>query len=365
MGRLNACTTLCPQGTESKPAYTFMSQTNRPSGSQRTLEIASVGVYGASGYTGQTLLQILKKHPSVRVAFATAESSAEPVEGFAVVQAEHAPLDSVSVVFLCLPNGVSGAVAAKALAAGIRVIDLSADLRLDSADLYTQVYKMAHPAPSLLPAPYGLPEITRANLAGQPYIANPGCHVTAVLLALFPLALHNALAATPIIADTKTGISGAGRQAKIENLFAEAYGDVRPYNVGRKHRHVPEIEQLLRKIQPDAGPLVFSPHVVPVDVGLLATVYAPLRPGWTRAHVLEAFRSQYQDEPLVHLLPDGEVARFKHTAHKNHAAVAVSEMVGEMAIITCSIDNLRKGAAAQAVQNFNLMLGFPETLGLL
>src|SRR5579871_2227543 len=172
-----------------------------------TSSLHPVGVYGATGYAGQVLMNILARHPNVRVAFATSESSKESVEGLGLVAAADAPLDSVEAVFLCLPNGASGATAAKAVAAGVKVVDFSADLRLDSVDVYKKWYGMDNPAPHLLPAPFGLPEINRAKLAGAKYIANPGCHVTATLLALYPLAKAGALTADPIISDTKTGVS--------------------------------------------------------------------------------------------------------------------------------------------------------------
>ncbi|MEP7284501.1 MAG: N-acetyl-gamma-glutamyl-phosphate reductase [Chloroflexota bacterium] len=329
--------------------------------------IYPVGVYGATGYAGQVLISLLAKHPNVRIVFATSESSKERIEGLdlELIAAADAPLNQVEAVFLCLPNGPSGAMAAKVLEAGVRVVDFSADLRLDSTDVYKQWYKQDHPAPQLIPTPYGLPEINRANLANAKVIANPGCHVTATLLALYPLAKAGALTTDPIIADTKTGISGAGKALKLSSMFVEVYGDVQPYNAGRKHRHVPEIEQELHKLQADAGPLVFVPHVVPVDVGLLATVYVRVKPSWTMERVRKAFEAAYTAEPLVDLLPEGELAHFKNAAHKNNAAVAITEGVDNMLIITSVIDNLRKGAASQAVQNFNLMMGLPETTGLL
>lgn len=324
----------------------------------------AVGVYGATGYTGQVLIDLLREHPQARITFATSESAKETEAGLELVPIAETPLRSADVVFLCLPNGVSGGVAAGAVAAGVRVIDLSADLRLDTPELYTKWYKNPHPAPHLLPAPYGLPEINRALLADAPYIANPGCHVTATLLALYPLAQAGALTGDPIISDTKTGISGAGRTLKLDSMFCEVYGDVKPYNVGRQHRHVPEIEQMLHKLQPDVGPLVFTPHLVPIDVGLLATVYARIRPGWDYGRIRALYEQAYGNEPLVKLLPQGKVARFKDVAHRNHATVALHEGAGDTFIISCALDNLRKGAASQAVQNFNLMMGLPETAGL-
>jgi N-acetyl-gamma-glutamyl-phosphate reductase len=148
-------------------------------------------------------------------------------------------------------------------------------------------------------------------------------------------------------------------------MFVEVYGDVRPYSAGRVHRHVPEIEQELHKLQPSVGPLVFVPHVVPIDVGLLATIYARVNPGWSMDRIREAFETTYKDEPLVDFLPAGRVAQVKPVAHKNNAVVAVGEGSGDTIVITSAIDNLRKGAASQAVQSFNVMMGLPETAGLL
>ncbi|MHB8626847.1 MAG: N-acetyl-gamma-glutamyl-phosphate reductase [Aggregatilineales bacterium] len=332
-----------------------------------------VGIFGATGYAGQTLIGLLAKHPRVRVGFATSESVKDSGKGenescrIPLIPAAEAPLDQVDAVFLCLPNGVSGGVAAKAVAVGVRVIDFSADLRLDSVDVYKTWYKMDHPAPQLLPAPYGLPEIAglREKIAAAAYVANPGCHCTATLLALYPLAAANALTADPVIADTKTGVSGAGKALKPDSMFVEVYGDVKPYNIGRVHRHVPEIEQELHKLQPDAGPLILAPHLIPIDVGLLATVYVRLRSGWTLERAREAFVAAYKDEPLVELLPAGQTARIRDVARTNGAQVAISAGAGDTLIITSAIDNLRKGAASQAVQSFNLMFGLPETMGLL
>lgn len=328
--------------------------------------VYSVGVYGATGYSGQTLLSILVKHPNAKIMFATSESSQETIAGQPLIPSADAPFSSVDVVFLCLPHGTSAEIAANAVAAGVRVIDLSADLRFDSQEVYQQWYRREHAAPHLLPVPYGLPEMNRANLKNAQIIANPGCHVTATLLALYPLAKARALLGDPIIADTKTAISGAGKSLKLSSMFAEVYGDVRPYNLGRVHRHVPEIEQELHKLQPDAGSVILMPHVVPIDVGLLATVYVKTKPGWSFEEIRAEYEAAYADEPLVEFLSaPGEVAQIRHVAHKNHAVVAVGKNVGNTVIITAALDNLRKGAASQAVQNFNLMFNLPETTGLL
>ncbi|MFQ3536092.1 MAG: N-acetyl-gamma-glutamyl-phosphate reductase [Aggregatilineales bacterium] len=330
-----------------------------------TAQKLRIGVFGATGYTGQLLIELLRNHPHVSLAFATSERERALEDGTPLIPADSAPLEGVDAVFLCLPNGVSGSLAARAIAAGVRAIDLSADLRLETAERYEQTYKMPHPAPHLLPAPYGLPEITRGALRNALYIANPGCHVTAVLLALYPLARAGALSAAPIIADTKTGVSGAGKEPKLESMFCEVYGDVKPYNIGRKHRHVPEMEQMLHKLQPDCGALIFAPHLVPLEVGLLATVYATLKPSWTPERAYAEYQAAYAAEPLITLHPLGRAARIREVAYRNGASIGVSEGEGSTLILTCAIDNLRKGASAQALQNFNIMFGLPETTGLL
>jgi len=327
--------------------------------------VYSVGIYGATGYTGQILMSIFAKHPNVRVAFLTSESSKDTIDGIDLIPSADAPLESVDAVFLCLPHGPSGELAAKAVAAGVRVIDLSADLRFDSTEVYKKWYGHDHPAPHLLPAPYGLPEITRDQLVNAKYIATPGCHVTATLLALYPLAKAHALTNDPIIADTKTGVSGAGKALKPDSMFVEVYGDVKPYNIGRAHRHVPEIEQELHKLQPDVGPIIFAPHLIPIDVGLLATVYARVKSDWTLDRIRETYQQTYANDPLVEVLPAGKVARIKQVAHKNTAVIGISEGAGNTVIITSAIDNLRKGASGEAVQAFNIMMGLPETAGLL
>lgn len=332
---------------------------------RQTMTIHNVGVYGATGYTGQTLLSLLAKHPAARVAFATSESSRETVGGLNLLPIAEAPLDQVGTIFLCLPHGVSGEIAAKAAARGVRVIDLSADLRLDTPDLYKTWYGHDHPAPHLLPAVYGLSEVYGGAIKTAQIVANPGCHVTAVLLALYPLARARALTGDPIIADTKTGISGAGKALKLDSLFVEVYGDVRPYKPGRNHRHVPEMEQELHKWQADAGSILFTPHVVPVDVGLLATVYVRLKGGWSLPRIMAAFRSEYEGEPLIDLLPEGTPAPMKAATHTNKAVIGVAALEGDTLIVTSAIDNLRKGAASQTVQNFNLMSGLPTETGLL
>jgi N-acetyl-gamma-glutamyl-phosphate reductase len=256
--------------------------------------------------------------------------------------------------------------AARAAAAGAAVIDLSADLRLDTADSYEQWYGQAHPHPELLTAPYGLPEMQREKIAGARMVAAPGCYPTTTLLGLYPLLKARALeAGRPIIVDAKSGVSGAGRDPKPHLMFVEVYGNFYPYSPGRTHRHVGEIEQEIRKLEPNAGTLVFTPHLLPVDRGLMASIYATLHSGFDASEAQALYEDTYADEPLVEVLPAGQQASLKHVVRRNGAAISLTPVTPELLHITSVTDNLRKGASSQAVQCFNLMFGLPETMGLL
>lgn len=328
-----------------------------------------VGVFGASGYAGQDLVEILARHPNVDLVFATGSTFAgEPVPGTSLryIRSEEASLEDVDTIFLALPHGVSAPLAAKGLAAGKRVIDLSADLRLDSPAIYQQWYKHEHPHPELLPTPYGLPEINRDQIRGRQVIAAPGCYPTTTLLGLYPLLKAKVLApGRPIIVDAKSGVSGAGREPKSNTHFVEVFGNLSPYNVGRVHRHVPEIEQEMHKLDDRVGPLIFSPHLLPVDRGLMASIYVELDPAFDPNAVRGLFEQVYDSEPLVDLLPAGQQATLKHVVRTNKGAVSVTPPLGAIVHITSVTDNLRKGASSQAVQCFNLMVGLDETTGLL
>lgn len=328
-----------------------------------------VGVYGASGYAGQDLVEILIRHPHVKLLFATSGTYADqPVPGTALryIRPEAADPASVDVVFLALPHGVSAKTAAQALQAGARVIDLSADLRLDTPERYQQWYSHPHPHPELLPAPYGLPEINRAMLAGARCVAAPGCYPTTTLLGLLPLLRAHALRPqAPIIVDAKSGVSGAGRDPKPNLHFVEVYSNFSPYSPGRAHRHVGEIEQEIARIEPDAGMLIFTPHLLPVDRGLMASIYVELGDAFDSGAAQALYEACYQHEPLVTVLPPGQQATLKHVVRTNGAAISLTPVAPKHLHITSVTDNLRKGASGQAVQCFNLMLGFDETTALL
>ncbi len=328
-----------------------------------------VGVYGASGYAGQDAVEILSHHPCVELVFATSGTYAGdpvPFTNLRYIKPDDAPIESVDAVFLALPHGVSAQMAKKAEAHNVRVIDLSADLRLDTPELYQQWYSHPHPHPELLPTPYGLPEFNRDDLRGVDRIAAPGCYPTTTLLGLYPLLRANWLVnERPIIVDAKSGVSGAGREPKPNTHFVEVYGNFSPYGVGRAHRHVGEIEQEMKKINPDAGLLIFTPHLLPVDRGLMASIYVELAPGHTSAEVQALYEQTYATEPLVDVLSKGQLATLKHVVKTNKAAISVTPNTDRYVHITSVTDNLRKGAAGQAVQCFNLMYGYDETTALL
>jgi N-acetyl-gamma-glutamyl-phosphate reductase len=281
-----------------------------------------------------------------------------------LIDPEHAPLEDVDLVFLCLPHGQSAEVAAGALQAGTRVIDLSAAFRLADADTYRQWYGQRHPAPELLDeAVYGLTETERERLAGARLVANPGCYPTSVLLALYPLLLESAVSGQ-VIVDAKSGVSGAGRTPKLATHFVEVAGDLRPYSIGRSHRHLPEMEAMLARWSNSHPRLIFSPHLVPIPRGLLSTMYIPLRSGWVEPQLHDLYLETYADEPFITILPVGEVATLRQVNYSNRCVIGMTEVEGTL-VVTSAIDNLQKGAAGQALQNMNVVFGLEETSGLL
>lgn len=344
-----------------------------------------IGIYGATGYTGLELLRLLQRHPHVKIAWLTSENSAGQKFGdvFAapptigersLIASASADPATVDLVFCCLPHVVSMTTVAAARAGGARVIDLSADYRLKDPAVYEKFYGHAHTRPDLLAqAVYGLPELHRAEIATADLIANPGCYPTSVILGLAPLAKAGWLSGA-IIADSKSGVSGAGRSLSLKTHFVEANENVSPYNIGRVHRHLPEMEQELGEIGRSAGrpmtkgewQIIFSPHLTPISRGMLSTIYVTLPGEVDEAEVWARYAEMYADEPLVYLLKPGQIATMGHTTNTNFCAIGLTFVPGSRTlIITSSIDNLGKGASGAAVQNMNVMFGWPETLGLL
>ncbi|WP_420631262.1 N-acetyl-gamma-glutamyl-phosphate reductase [Candidatus Leptofilum sp.] len=331
------------------------------------------GIFGATGYTGCELVKILQKHPHVHVAFATSQSLAGQTLSDVYPQApylplilgEAAPFEAVEVVFLCLPHAAAAETAVRALTAGVTVIDLSADFRLKDADTYANWYDKQHPAPHLLAeAVYGLTEFAREQLPGAKLVATPGCYPTSILLPLWPLLTANLPITSPIIADAKSGTSGAGRTPKAGTHFIQVHNNFAPYKIGRSHRHLPEIEQAMGWFHPDAPSLIFSPHLLPVERGILSTIYVNFSEQITLEEIRPYFTQLYANEPFVCLLPEGELTTLAHVTHSNKCVIGLT-MSGSTLVITSAIDNLVKGAAGQAVQNMNVVFGIEETAGLI
>lgn len=328
-----------------------------------------VGIYGASGYAGQNLVQIIMQHPCADLIFAVSNSfEGQPVTGtdLRFISTNDAPLDAVDAVFLALPHKASAKYAKIAQDVGVKVIDLSADLRFEDPTIYQKWYDVEHPHPELLPVPYGLPEIHRSQIKGVDMVGIPGCYPTATLLGIYPLLSVDGISLdAPIIVDAKSGISGAGRSASDTTHFINTYGNLIPYKVGHVHRHVGEIEKEIRKQMPITEPLIFTPHLVPIDQGLMASIYVTLNYNITSDKVHNLYENVYGDEPLVDVKPIGTQATFKDAQYKNNCAISITPVTERYIQITSVIDNLRKGAASQAVQCLNLMYDFAETTALL
>ena len=331
------------------------------------------GIYGATGYTGYELLKILTRHPKAAVGFASSTtyagmrySEVYPCTHEQVLVApEQVPLDQVDVVFLCTPHGASAPYARRALAAGARCVDLSADFRLRDVAVYENWYG-SHLAPELLPdAVYGLTEVYRQQIAGARLVANPGCYPTGPLLALRPLAREGIVIGDKVIIDAKSGVSGAGARPSPRTHFVAVHDNVSAYNVGRSHRHVPELEQELSLYAGRPLQVVFSPHLLPISRGILSTIYVSIDPSWNEGKVRSLWREAYQNEPFVQILDAGKMATLAHVVNTNRCAMSVSSagIEGELILVT-AIDNLLKGASGQAAQNMNVMFGLDETLGL-
>ncbi len=312
-----------------------------------------VGVLGASGYAGRELCALILNHPSLDLIFATANEQRGTVarirgKEIRYTASEDAPLDSAELVFSALPHGASKEWVARAKQAGARVVDLSHDLR---------------PGNGCDGAPYGLTEIMRGRIAGAEVVANPGCYPTSVLLALAPLIEQDLVApGATIIANSASGVSGAGNSPKREFLFAEVSEDYRAYGVGNTHRHLNEMRAVAADLGADAD-LVFTPHLLPVARGILSTITVPL----TRElpDVLAPWRKAYAGEPFIEITSESPALR--DVVYRNVARITATPLAGvrqPTLLVLSAIDNLVKGAAGQALQNAHLMLGLPETEGL-
>ncbi len=336
------------------------------------------GIIGATGYTGVELLRLLALHPEVELAVVTSRELA----GTAVASRYpnlrgHVDLNYSSpdikalgdcdVVFYATPHAVAMHTAAELLATGTRIIDLSADFRIKDIALWEHWYKTEHACPELVEeAVYGLPEVNREAIAKARLIAVPGCYPTAVQLGFLPLLEQGLVDSGRLIADAKSGVSGAGRKAAEAYLLTEATESIMAYGVAG-HRHLPEISQGLSRAAGETVKLTFIPHLTPMIRGILATLYAPVKSGTqvTAAQLQSIFEDRYASEPFVDVLPAGELPATRDVKGSNNCEISVAyNEETETVIVIAAEDNLVKGASGQAVQNMNIMFGFEERLGL-
>ncbi len=331
------------------------------------------GIVGATGYTGVELLRLLTDHPDVEVVAVSSDSEAgRPVADahphlrgrvdLSYVPHRRLYETECAVAFFATPNGTAMRQAPRLLERGRRVIDLAADFRLRDPQVWESVYQMPHACPDLLgEAVYGLPELNRERVRQARLVANPGCYPTAVILGFLPLLESGAADFERLIADAKSGISGAGRQASTPLLMSEAMENFRAYGI-HQHRHGPEISQVLEQISGQSARLTFTPHVAPMVRGILATLYA-----WTDLSgevTRTLYERRYAEEPFVDVMPPESLPQTKNARGSNVCRIALHPGDGEPMVIVSVIDNLVKGAAGQAIQNMNLMFDLPERTGL-
>jgi N-acetyl-gamma-glutamyl-phosphate reductase len=336
-----------------------------------------VGVYGASGYTGQELLRHLLRHPEATIVAITSRRYAgvpladvypvfQGLTDLTFMNASPAEVARLAdVVFLALPHGISMTVAPAFLAAGKKVIDLSADFRLRDAAEYERWYER-HTAPALLAeAVYGIPELYRETIRKAVVVANPGCYPTSVILGLAPLLKVGWIDTASIIVDAKSGVSGAGREPQVASLFCEVNEGFKAYKVGGQHRHIPEMEQELARIAGCEIRISFTPHLLPVNRGILSTIYGSLRPDATADELTDLYRRHYQDEPFIRICKPGAFPNISSVCGSNFCDIGVTvDKRTKRVIVLSAIDNLIKGAAGQAIQNMNLICGCSEEAGL-
>ncbi len=331
-----------------------------------------VGIVGGSGYTGGELLRILAKHEKCSIELVTSQRFVDKpvwkVHGnlrkIYDLKFENPSIDEIAkrcdFVFFATPTGVAMRYAKELLDAGIKIVDLSADFRLKDVKTFEKYYKISHLARDIK-APYGLPEINREEIRRANIVANPGCYPTCVIIPLAPL-LKEDLIKSIIIVDAKSGISGAGARPSEFTHFPNVHENVVPYKI-TTHRHVPEMEQELRKFKSDVK-IYFTPQVVPITRGMLATIHCFLKEKLDSNHVKETLEKYYKNEPFVRILDIGEIPRITSVRGTNYIDIGGFEIDRDRLVIISAIDNLVKGASGQAVQNMNIMMKFDEKMGL-
>ena len=337
----------------------------------------NVAIIGASGYTGVELARILCNHPNIKLTAATSRQYAgKPLaEVFPSLRGktelvcenlEPAQLcERADLFFTAVPHKTAMDLVPGLLAAGKKVVDLSADFRLRDVAVYEEWYQ-AHSSPELIhEAVYGLPELYREQIKRARLVANPGCYPTSIILGLAPLLKNNIIDPTTIIADSKSGTSGAGRGALVGSLFCEVADGFRAYKVGGTHRHTPEIEQEINALCNGSVKISFTPHLLPISRGIMSTVYASPVKECNLNDLTALYQKTYQDEPFVRILPAGSFPATQYVRGSNFCDISINhDLRTNRLIILSAIDNIVKGAAGQAIQNMNLMLGLQETTGL-
>lgn len=336
-----------------------------------------VGIVGGTGYTGVELLRLLSIHPDVELAVITSRGEAgmpvaemfPSLRGFvdlAFSDPSSARLNDCDVVFFATPHGVAMSQAQSLLKAGVRLIDLAADFRLQDIAVFEKWYKMPHSCPDVLhDAVYGIPELYREKIKSARVIGNPGCYPTTVLLGLAPLLEQGLVDLTaPIIADSKSGVSGAGRKAEVATLFAESSDSMKAYGVAG-HRHHPEIHAQLIQLAGSDVQFVFVPHLIPMIRGMLSTIYVKLSDSAKAVDLQSLYQQRYQHEHFVDVMPAGSLPETRSVRGSNMLRIALHPQpeTGYLTLVVIQ-DNLVKGAAGQAVQNMNIMFGLPEFTGL-
>lgn len=332
-----------------------------------------VGIVGCSGYTAIESIKLLLRHPDAVITAVTSRQA----DGSSIADMHPILYDRLDLVvedlttqaiaercdvaFCCLPHGASAPIVSSILASGCKVIDLSADYRLSTPELYLQWYDHPHPDPGRLgQTPYGLPELFRDSIRQADLIANPGCYPTSVILPLAPLIREGLIRPDSIIVDSKSGVSGAGRTPKLNNLYAEVNEAFSAYSVGN-HRHQPEMIDIVGRFSGTTPSLIFTPHLVPMDRGILSTIYVRPKDSATANQVRECLSSFYLGQPFVRVRSN--LPSTKYVAYTNYCDISVRENDGWLILIS-ALDNLIKGAAGAAVQCMNIMFDRPETLGL-
>ena len=329
-----------------------------------------VGIVGASGYSGGELLRLLAPASSVRIELVTAHTHAgKPVEEVHPFLAGSVPMKftafdveqckGLDCVFIALPSGEAMGIVPALRKNGSRIIDLGGDLRLPTAEMYERYYKLPHAAPELLgQAVYGLPELMRERIRTADLVANPGCYATSAILALLPAVAAHLIDTRGMVINSLSGVSGAGRKSEVEYSFSEVNESVRAYKIGT-HQHIPEIQTVLERVAETAVTLSFIPHLIPITRGIYTTVHADLKPGVTPERVQEAYTDYYRNEPFVRY--KARIPEIRGVLYTNYCDIGafVEPHTGKL-VVASVIDNLVKGAAGQALQNMNIMFGFPE-----